>query len=127
MIATHTPPVKVLLVDDDMDLLSLMKSRLTEHGFDVAICPNGDGIYSILANRPPDCILLDLHMDGINGEELCREIKSHSDLRNIPVLLVSSDVEIVDAEKRCGADGYINKPLDIQELTAKIGSMSAKN
>lgn len=110
----------ILLIDDDKDLLELMKMKLVKEGCVVNISQNGEKINELIEAESPDCILLDIHMNGINGSDICKNLKSQEPTSNIPVLLLSANHNIEKIAVICGADGFISKPLDISLFVAKI-------
>jgi DNA-binding response OmpR family regulator len=112
----------ILLIDDDKDLLELMKRKLIKEGCVVNISQNGAKINEIIADQTPDCILLDIHMIGVNGSDICKKLKSEDQTSNIPLLLLSANHNIEKIAAICGADGYISKPMDISLFVEKIKS-----
>ncbi len=110
----------ILLIDDDEDLLKLMSKKLTKEGCAVNISQNGEKVSEIIEAQQPDCILLDIHMDGVNGSDICKRLKSQEHTRNIPVLLLSANHNIEKIAAICGADGHIEKPLNISLFAQKI-------
>jgi CheY-like chemotaxis protein len=102
----------ILVVDDDDDVLFLMKQTLQSHGYNTTISPNGENIMDILTHSPPDMILLDIQMKGIDGGTVCQLIKTNTSTAGIPILMFSSNEDIAIITKQCGADGYIKKPFD---------------
>jgi CheY-like chemotaxis protein len=86
------------------------------------ISVNGKGIKGILDQHKPDLVLLDLHMQGVDGENICKEIKSDPLTTSIPVLLFSANANIETIKEDCGADGFITKPLNAHLLKQAIES-----
>ncbi|HEV7779804.1 MAG TPA: response regulator [Chitinophagaceae bacterium] len=110
----------VLVVDDDEDLLHIIGFKLRAEGFHTLISQNGENVRDIITQNKPDLILLDLHMQGIDGGDICREIKSDPLTCSIPVLLFSANDNIKTIQKECGADGFISKPLENNVLVSAI-------
>jgi CheY-like chemotaxis protein len=102
----------ILVVDDDDDVLFLMKQTLQSHGYNTTISPNGENIMDIITQSPPDMILLDIQMKGIDGGTVCQLIKTNKSTADIPILMFSSNENIANITKQCGADGYIKKPFE---------------
>ena len=117
--STTKKPI-ILLIDDDKDLLALMKIKLVKEGCVVNISQNGAKMNELIAAESPDCILLDIHMIGVNGSDICKKLKSEEPTSNIPILLLSANHNIEKIAVICGADGYISKPLDISLFVEKI-------
>jgi len=105
-------PLTVLVADDDRDLLFLVKMELEREGFRVEIAHNGEGISTVALNKPIDLILLDISMDGVNGDDICRELKAHKILSAIPIILFSANEDLEQIACECGADGFIAKPFE---------------
>ena len=110
----------ILVIDDDKDLLDLLRIKLVKEGCEVNISRNGAKINELIAEKNPDCILLDIHMEGINGTDICKKLKSQENTSNIPILLLSGNHNIEKIAAICGADGHISKPLDISLFAKKI-------
>lgn len=110
----------ILLIDDDKDLLDLMKIKLVKEGCVANISQNGEKINELIETESPDCILLDIHMMGVNGSDICKNLKSQVSTCDIPILLLSANHNIEKIAIICGADGYISKPLDISLFVEKI-------
>lgn len=102
----------ILVVDDDEDVLFLMKQTLQSHGYNTTISPNGENMMDIITQFSPDMILLDIQMKGIDGGTICQLIKSNKTTAGIPVLMFSASENIARITKQCGADGYIKKPFE---------------
>ncbi|UCF30995.1 MAG: response regulator [bacterium] len=115
--------IRLLLVDDVQLFLDLEKSFLDRESFAIDTARSGEeALVKVRTNRP-DLVLLDLFMPDINGDAVCREIKSDPDTRRIPVIMTSSETTTGEARKRClaaGCDGFIAKPLQREPLLAVI-------
>ncbi len=112
---------KILIIDDEADILRLVSLRLKKLGYDILTANNGkDGLDSIRTNKP-DLILLDLILPVISGEKICRQIKKDEELKHIPIILfTASDVSVADTAQGLGAEDYIAKPFDPQKLAEKV-------
>jgi CheY-like chemotaxis protein len=119
--------LSVMLVDDDEDWLLLMQSWLGLKDLDVSTNCNGREIIEDVKNVRPDLILLDVHMKEVNGEAICRLIKSDSDIRTIPLYMLSSDIRVGEIARNCGAEGSISKAMPIGEMTETIGFLAANS
>lgn len=112
---------RILVIDDDEDILAILDILFTEEGYDAMLYNTGTTIEEIkLLN--PDMILLDVRIEGFakTGSEICLEIRSEKDLNNVPVLLVSAEDNVQFLAEKCGANGYVNKPFDIHKLLARV-------
>jgi DNA-binding response OmpR family regulator len=112
MMKTDDTRRTVLIVDDDEDLLILIQHALSVEGYEPICSPNGVNIMSIVTRKHPDIVLLDIHMNGIEGTDICREIKQNPETSSTAVIMFSSSDDIKAVSQQCGADGYISKPFD---------------
>jgi len=123
--AQHAPlrgPKRVLAVDDSMTYLQELSEQLRSEGYDVVSARGGDEALSLIAVQTIDCVLLDLIMPGLSGEETCSRIKAAPVLREIPVIILTSreDAEGLIACLSVGADDYIPKSTDMEILKARV-------
>ncbi|MGI1677121.1 MAG: response regulator [Cellvibrionaceae bacterium] len=112
----------VLIADDSPDSLGILNTALTKAGFTVLIAMDGVQALSIAGKMIPDIILLDAIMPNLNGFETCKKIKKNSELSDIPVIFMTglSDTEHVVEGLESGGVDYINKPIQLDELFARI-------
>ena len=110
---------KILIVDDDSNIAELISLYLTKECFDTMIVGDGESALKMVDSFSPNLILLDLMLPGIDGYQVCREVRSHS---NIPIIMLSAKGEIFDKVLglELGADDYMEKPFDSQELVARV-------
>jgi DNA-binding response OmpR family regulator len=117
-------PKKILVIDDEGDLLKLAKTRLEASGYNISTLDSGDRALEAAIREKPDLILLDIVMPGKNGCDVCRELKADPVTRGIPVVVFTAyypEEEYVKTNsEEIGADDYILKPFDAQTLLAKI-------
>ena len=110
----------VMVVDDDQDLAEMLGIVLTSSGFDVDLVSRGDEVLEVFRNNPPDLVLLDVMLPGIDGIEVCRLIRQES---MVPIVMLSAKGETQDIVRglEAGADDYMQKPFrDKAELIARI-------
>ncbi len=113
---------KILVIDDEFELLMAMKIRLTVSGFEVETAKDGvEGIMS-MERFKPDIVLLDFIMPKTDGLEICKRIKAHPVLKDIPVIIFTAAGEknIDQRIREAGAQDYISKPFDTQALVSLI-------
>ena len=113
---------KILVVEDDKDLISLIKFNLKSEGFNVLLCPNGeDGLFTAKEEKP-DLILLDWMLPILSGIEVLQRLKNNKDTKSIPVIFLTAKGEENDKIRglNSGADDYIVKPFSTKELIARI-------
>ncbi len=110
----------IMVVDDDQDLAEMLGIVLTSSGFDVDLVSRGDEALEDFRNNPPDLVLLDVMLPGIDGIEVCRLIRKES---MVPIVMLSAKGETQDIVRglEAGADDYMQKPFrDKAELVARI-------
>ena len=113
---------KILVVEDDKDLISLIKFNLKSEGFNVLLSPNGeDGLFTAKEEKP-DLILLDWMLPILSGIEVLQRLKNNKDTKSIPVIFITAKGEENDKIRglNSGADDYIVKPFSTKELIARI-------
>ena len=110
--------LKILIVDDDNNIAELISLYLTKECYDTKIVNDGEEALSAFEQYQPNLILLDLMLPGIDGYQVCREIRTKS---NVPIIMLSAKGEIFDKVLglELGADDYIMKPFDSKELVAR--------
>ena len=114
---------RVLVVDDNIDILQIVKIILENYGFEVAVTPKGEETLSKTDTFNPQLILMDVFLSsGIDGRELCKILKSNSQTKDIPVILFSAQIKMDDGFASWGADDFIAKPFEVKELISKIKS-----
>jgi two-component system, cell cycle response regulator len=118
-------PVRVLVVDDLPDNVEILRARLESRGYLVATASNGEEALAAVQKEPPQLILCDVMMPGIDGYEVARRIKRDESLPFIPIILVTalSETEHIVQGLNTGADDYIAKPYHFQELEARVRAM----
>jgi two-component system response regulator VicR len=110
---------KVLVIDDDEEILRVVSYILKDDGYSVVKSATGD-VMDKLDRLKPDLIILDCCLEGSFGDDLCREIKSHPVHKHIPIILISALSHISFIAKKCNADGFIEKPFDLEQLTGMV-------
>ena len=110
---------KILIVDDDNNIAELISLYLTKECFDTKIVNDGEEALQAFETYSPNLILLDLLLPGIDGYQVCREVRTKS---NIPIIMLSAKGEIFDKVLglELGADDYMMKPFDSKELVARV-------
>ncbi len=113
---------KILVVDDNPDIVKMLKAYLTGEGFEVATASNGQKALHIARQEKPDCIVLDLMMPEMSGGDFIRVYTAESDT---PILVLTAKVEETDKVLglELGADDYVTKPFSMRELTARIKAL----
>jgi two-component system alkaline phosphatase synthesis response regulator PhoP len=116
---------RVLVVEDDADIASLIVHYLAPAGYESEIVPNGSDALAAARQRPPDLVILDRMLPGLDGLEICRALRADPDLAGVPILMLTARAEEVDriAGFETGADDYVTKPFSPKELVARIGAL----
>ena len=112
----------VLVVDDEADLLTLVRYNLERDGFEVGEAVDGEEAMLMIAERQPDLMLLDWMLPRLSGIEVCRRIRRSAETQNLPVIMLTARGEESDRVRGldCGADDYIVKPFSPSELAARV-------
>ncbi|MEM8802933.1 MAG: phosphate regulon transcriptional regulator PhoB [Pseudomonadota bacterium] len=112
----------VLLVEDEPAQREVLSYNLEAEGFDVAKVDNGDEALVLVDEVQPDVIILDWMLPGVSGIEICRRLKSRSETRKIPVIMLTARSEEADRVRglETGADDYVIKPYSVIELMARV-------
>ena len=112
---------RILIVEDELDLASIIKDYLERELYEVEICTEGDKAIEIFDKFKPSLVILDLMLPGMNGYEICKNIRIKS---TIPILILSAKIDEFDKVKglNLGADDYITKPFRPRELLARVNA-----
>jgi len=109
---------KVLVVDDDQNILEVIKYILTSYGFEVHTHSTGLNVVEVVLDYEPDLILLDVRLPGKLGTEICKELK---DLHcAIPIILFSAHMQQTNFMEIFGADAFMRKPFDVKDLVNTV-------
>ena len=111
----------VLLVEDDRNIVDLIRSNLLARGHFVLVSPDGSELLTLLEHHEPDIVLLDLMLPGVDGFDLCQQVRERSD---VGILVISARRTETDKVRalNLGADDYLTKPFGIEELLARINA-----
>ena len=112
---------RILIVEDELDLANIIKDYLEKELYEVEICTEGDKAIEIFDKFKPSLVILDLMLPGMNGYEICKNIRIKS---TIPILILSAKIDEFDKVKglNLGADDYITKPFRPRELLARVNA-----
>jgi two-component system phosphate regulon response regulator PhoB len=119
------PKQRILVVDDEDDILQLVTYNLKKEGYLVEECRTGDDALRMVRERPYQLVLLDLMLPGLSGMELCRIFKKDPGTAHIPIIMLTARSEEMDKVMglETGADDYITKPFSVRELLARVKSV----
>ncbi|MEN9217344.1 MAG: response regulator, partial [Gloeomargarita sp. HHBFW_bins_162] len=119
---TPSDPVQILVIDDSMVVRELISQYLEDGGYILETAANGEAAWAAICQSPPDLIISDWSMPGLSGIELCRRVKSDPSLQHIYFLMLTAREDSADRVLGLdtGADEFISKPIDAEELRARI-------
>ncbi|WP_316771481.1 response regulator transcription factor [Pedobacter frigiditerrae] len=112
---------RILVIDDDEDILTILDIIFKEEGYETILYQTGVSTAQIKVLHP-DLILLDVRINGFEktGTEICLDIKNELELKKVPVLLLSAEFDVAALALNSGANGYMNKPFDVNKLLTKV-------
>lgn len=113
---------KILVVDDEEHIQELIKFNLEKNGYKVMCANNGIDAIKLAKEQLPQLMLLDLMLPGMDGLDVCKEIRKDSSMSNMPIIMITAKAEEIDKiiGLELGADDYITKPFSVRELVARI-------
>jgi CheY-like chemotaxis protein len=114
--------VKILLVEDNVNIRDMLTRRLTKRSFDVISAGDGQAACALAQAQRPDLILMDLHLPILDGWEATRQLKGSDTTKAIPIIALTADAMAGDRDKalQAGCDDYETKPIDLPSLLGKI-------
>lgn len=123
----NSPVHKILVVDDDPNILMSLEFLMRKNGYDVLVARNGTEALELLNDTVPDLTILDIMMPDVDGYEICRHIKASKKLKHGKVVFLSAKTRESDIQKgyKLGADLYFTKPFSTKELVKQISDLLA--
>lgn len=115
---------RVLIFEDEHSIADIL-AILLKNLYQVYTFYEGKDFESVITDMHPDLVLLDLNIGEIDGQDICKYIKSKTDLKHIPVILMSANTQLEVIKEYCGAEDMISKPFDIQTMFDKLGRWTA--
>ena len=112
----------ILVVDDDLPILALMRSLLREFGFEAVTAESGPDALAEARKRRPSVVLIDKNMPGMTGDEVIRALRNEPGFDGLPILILSGERVSSPELKALGADGAVLKPFDVHALIAQLRS-----
>lgn len=116
---------KILIVDDEQDIIRLLSFALQAEGYQVITALNGLDALKYVQQERPDIVVLDVMMPGMDGIEVCAELRSKPETAGLPIIMLSALGQVADRVRglRAGADDYVPKPVNLEELSARIAAI----
>ncbi len=120
---------KILVVDDEEDILELLRFNLSREGYQISCAASGEDALSFVRSEIPDLIVLDLMLPGMDGLEVTRSLKNNLSTKNIPIVMLTAKGEEADIVTglELGADDYITKPFSPRILVARVRAVLRRN
>ena len=120
--------ILILIADDEVNLLLLLKDNLEEYGFDVVTAADGAEAYEKATQEKPDIIVLDVEMPRLNGLQVCEKIRRLPEFAAVPIMILSAYAQAEDIKKglALGANQYMTKPFRVKELVETIRGLRVK-
>ena len=114
----------IIIVEDDEDIADSIRYNLEREGFRTRVAVTGEDALKLILNGPPDLVLLDLNLPGMNGFEICRRLRAESTTAKVPILMLTARADETDKVLglNMGADDYITKPFGMRELVARVNA-----
>jgi two-component system phosphate regulon response regulator PhoB len=115
----------MLIVEDDEDILNLLKFNFQNQGFEIISAMDGEAALKICKEIKPDIVILDLMLPGINGQEVCKRLKSQTFISDLPIIMLTAKGEEEDRISgfELGADDYVVKPFSPKELILRVNAI----
>jgi DNA-binding response OmpR family regulator len=117
---------KVLIVDDNRDILDLLQIILETEGYNVNCLENGNHLSTAIESYQPNLILMDIMLGHLDGRDLCKNLKSNPETKKIPIIMISASHRILPLQDMgCIAEAFIPKPFELDDLVASVGRLTA--
>src|SRR4051812_44461893 len=120
--STESRARRVLIVEDDEDIAHLLAHSVRKAGFEAAVMLSGAGVLARVREQPPDLLLLDVMLPGLDGTDICRAMRADARTRSVPIIMITARAEEAEriAGLELGADDYITKPFSPREVVARV-------
>jgi DNA-binding response OmpR family regulator len=122
----HEEMKKIMIADDDPGIVDAVEIMLDFEGYEVSSTVNGATLLD-MQTEFPDLLLLDIWMSGFDGRDICRELKQKKDTKGIPIIMISASRDIERSAYEAGADDFLAKPFEIDDLLGKIRKLLKDN
>lgn len=117
---------KILVVDDDVAILDVVRLILEGQGYSIETSETG-AIFPTVTSQKPDLILLDMLLSGEDGRDIARKLKANKETRSIPIVMISAHPSAATGSLSAGADKFLSKPFEIEELLSVVSGTLGSN
>lgn len=117
---------KIFIADDDAAIVDATSLMLEVLGYEVGFTLHGSSVQQAMQERP-DLLLLDIWLSGVDGRDICKQLKADPKTKDIPVLMISAGRDIKESALASGADDFLAKPFEMRSLVKKIESLISKS
>jgi DNA-binding response OmpR family regulator len=114
----------VLILDNDPDVLDIMQEALTYEGLHVTCIDEGNDILQLIRRHKPDLLMVDYLLNGINGGELCHQVKANPETHELPVIIMSAYPRVLLSLGTYNSDDFIAKPFDLEDMVDRIKKLT---
>ncbi len=114
---------RILVIDDDPDIGLMIKMMLEFRGYWVIVIERAEKTHEIILRNRIELVIMDMLLSGVNGVDICREIKQAEDTTHVPVIMISAHPNARDICLKAGADEFISKPFEMEDILSKIRSL----
>lgn len=122
----RTMEKKVLIVDDNQDILDLLQIILETEGYNVNCLDDGSHLNNAIESYQPNLILMDIMLGHLDGRDLCKILKSNPETKQIPIIMISASHRILPLQELgCYAEAFMPKPFELDDLVANVGRLTA--
>lgn len=113
---------KILVADDEQEIRNLLDHFLKDQGYEVVLASDGNQALKLAAEENPQVIILDIKMPGLDGLEVCKQLKENEQTKLIPVIVITGFEDNKMEALNIGADDFVNKPFDMAEISSRVRS-----
>ena len=117
---------RVLIVDNDPDVLDIMQEALTYEGLHVTCVDEANNIFQLIEIHRPDLLMIDYLLNGINGGEICHQLKENPETQHLPVIIMSAYPRVMLSLGTYNSDDFIAKPFDLNDMVSRIKKLTDK-
>lgn len=110
---------KIIVADDDKDIVAVLTMMLEDAGYEVRSTANGKTVQTV-RDYLPNLVLLDIWMVGVDGRDICKNLKNQPLTKHIPIIMISATRDLAESAKKAGAEDFIAKPFEMDELLKKV-------